>query len=84
MSAPVIEKIDPSELDPLLRTANKSLMVAFINHDLLTRASLDVRHSVVFYDEDKMFRYAGNVDVDDELLTRLAASTDVRYYSIGT
>lgn len=50
-----VTEIKVSDLSPLQREVNKSLMVAWINADLLNRASCDVRKSVVLYDADTRF-----------------------------
>lgn len=41
-----------------VRTVNQGVMVAWINADLLNRASHDVRKSIVLYDVDGDFVYA--------------------------
>ena len=47
-----------TETDVLYREMNTGLMVAWINADLLNRASHDVRKSIVLYDMDGDFVYA--------------------------
>lgn len=69
--------------DPLLRSINQGLMVSWINADLLNRAHHDIRKSVVFYDEDKMFVTAIPCDPTDDLLSRLFNQTNIRYFSKG-
>ena len=44
--------------DPLTRTLNKNLMVAWINADLFNRSDCDVRTSLVIYDADGDFLFA--------------------------
>ena len=74
----------PADLrDPMRKTMNKCLMVRFINADLLNRASLDVRKSVVLYDDSGLFEYALETMPDDALLQRLYNQTKVRYFSKG-
>lgn len=74
-------EIDPTELKPMHRELNKSLMVAWINRDLLNRSHHDVRRSVVLYDADKDFVHAMDEVPDEDLLHRLYEATPVRYYS---
>ncbi len=82
----VIEKLNLQELSALSRKANESLMVSFINNDVLARAGLDVRKSIALYDSEKMFKYAVTPAVfeglTDEQKQELAEH-GVRYYSTG-
>jgi hypothetical protein len=73
----------PGQLDSMRREANRGLMVAFINADLLNRASLDVRHSIVLLDADGMFEYALPELPDDDTLARLFEQTRVRFWQRG-
>jgi hypothetical protein len=69
--------------DPLRQTANKGLMVSFINADLLNRAGLDVRKSIVLYDDAGVFEYALDSLPNTEVLQRLYDQTAIRFYSEG-
>ncbi|MCV6988687.1 hypothetical protein H7I87_00445 [Mycobacterium timonense] len=82
MADTVIE-IDPSELSPMQREVNRGLMVAFINAGLLHRAHLDVRRSIVLYDESATFAYATDELPSDNQLKALYESSGVRYWSRG-
>jgi hypothetical protein len=74
----------PEEMrDVLRRTANQSVMVAWINADLLNRASLDVKKSVIFYDDAGIFEYALAKLPDAEMLRKLYVHTNVRYWTKG-
>lgn len=74
----------PAELrDPMRRIANRGLMVRFINADLIARASLDVRRSVVLYDADGLFEYAVDTLPAASIQASLIERTAVRHYSIG-
>jgi hypothetical protein len=53
-----LTKLNPRELGALVRAGNKTLMVHWINQDLFFRADNDVRTSIVFYDDARMFAYA--------------------------
>ena len=76
-----VEQLDLSEVRPLHRELNKTLMVSWINQDLLHRFDLDVRKSVVLYDEFKDFVYAVPELPDEDTLTRLRRETGVRFWS---
>ena len=78
-----VEQLDPTDLDPIQRTVNRSMMVAWINADLVSRAPHDVRKSIVLYDEDCMFVYALQNMPDEELLQEIGERTSVRFYSEG-
>jgi hypothetical protein len=67
----------------MVREANRGLMVMFINHNLLERANLDVRYSVVFYDDCHMFEYAMAEMPDEETQRKLLDHTTVRYWAKG-
>lgn len=69
--------------DPMTKAANHGLMVAFINADLVNRAHLDVRKSVVLYDDAGVFEYAVAELPSPELLQRLYDQTAIRYWSKG-
>lgn len=69
--------------EPLRRKLNESIMVKWINDDLINRAGYDVRRSVVLYDEDGVFLTAGHSLPEPETLAELRAKTVVRYYSHG-
>ena len=78
-----VTEIRPRDLDPMIRTANRGLMVMFINRNLLGRADLDVRHSIVFYDEHRMFEAAVATLPEAATLQALYERTAVRYWSRG-
>ena len=67
----------------MLREINEGLMIRWINEDRLNRSHLDVRKSVVLYDETGMFEYAMPDLPDDELLQKLFDQTTIRYWSRG-
>jgi hypothetical protein len=69
--------------DPMRREINQGLMVRFINNDLLNNASLDVRKSIVLYDDAGVFEFAVSNMPNAELLQRLYDGTNVRYWSKG-
>jgi hypothetical protein len=58
-------------------------MVAWINADLLARASQDVRKSIVLYDADGDFLMALLDMPDADALRRVRAVSRVRFYSKG-
>ena len=71
---------------------NKGLMVQWINADLMSRMGHDVRKSIVFYDEARVFETAmlpadwqalADAGKRDEFLSRLCAATPIRYWSKG-
>ena len=72
--------------NPMQKEMNKQLMIRFINNNLLTGgASLDVRKSHVYYDEDKDFVYALNGELADwevELLTN-SGLAPIKFWSKG-
>ena len=72
-----------TEMSAMQREVNEGLMVAFINRELVDRASLDVRDSIVFYDADKDFAYATESLPDEETLQKLAQTTKIRFWSRG-
>jgi histidinol dehydrogenase len=78
-----LERIDST--DPMLRMANHSLMVAWINYDLLNRAHHDVGRSVVLYDSDKMFMSAlpQSIDMTEEKTLEALEKAGVRFWSWG-
>ena len=87
---PTIEKI--TETDPMIRTVNKDLMVGWINADLFKRANNDVRHSVVFYEENKIFLGAIRLEDPTDAMAHITATEGlleslwndgVRYWSVG-
>ncbi|MET3959854.1 hypothetical protein ABIE52_006789 [Rhodococcus sp. OAS809] len=69
--------------NPMHREMNKGLMVAFINADLLERAALDVRTSIVLYDADGDFLYAVPELPDEKLMASLEARAGVTFWSKG-
>jgi hypothetical protein len=62
---------------------NRAAMIAWINADLLARASHDVRKSIVLYDADGDFMMALLEMPDADALRRVRAATRVRFYSKG-
>lgn len=78
-----VTEIAVTELSEMQREINRGLMVAFINRELVDRASLDVRTSIVFYDADKDFAYATDALPDEETLQRLAQTSKIRFWSRG-
>jgi len=79
----LLTRINPKDLGPMVRKMNKGLMVQFINRDLLNRAALDVRKSVVLYDENGLFEYALEELPSDNVQRNLLTKTNIRSYSIG-
>lgn len=69
--------------NPMERKINEGLMVAFINADLVNRANLDVRKSIVLYDADGDFRYALSEMPDDSIMSRLKEEAGIAYWSKG-
>lgn len=69
--------------DPMRRVINKESMVAFINADLLNRANLDVRKSIVLYGADGDFLYAVPEMPEETLMDNLQAHAGVTYWSKG-
>lgn len=79
-----VTKIDPVDLSLLQREMNKSLMVAWINADLLNRAGHDVRKSIVIYDADQLFLTACRVETwEDPSTPSLAYDLGGRFWSKG-
>jgi len=78
-----VQKLVKRDVDQMVRKINRGLMVRFINADLVNRAGLDVRKSVVLYDADKMFEYALPELPAPELLDRLHDEAGIRYWSKG-
>jgi hypothetical protein len=76
-------QIDPGDIDPVVREFNRGLMVLFINQDRLSRAGLDLRCSIVLYDEDRRFVYALEELPCEATMHRLAEEASVRYWSRG-
>lgn len=81
--ADTVTEIDVDELAEMQREVNRGLMKHFINADLLTRAALDIRRSIVFYDQAKTFTYATESLPDAATLQCLAETTSVRFWSRG-
>ena len=79
----VLELPAALEGDPMRLEINRGLMVRFINADLLNRASLDVRHSIVLYDADGLFEYAMAELPAAVVLAELYHRTSVRFWSRG-
>lgn len=79
------EITERSPSDPMWRTVNTGLMVAWINHDLINRAWGDVRTSWVLYDEDGDFVYAfpATMDLDDVKTLAALVTPPVHQYSKG-
>ncbi len=78
-----VTEIAVTDLSAMQREVNQGLMVAFINRELVDRASLDVRDAIVFYDADKDFAFAAESLPDEETLQRLAETTKIRFWSRG-
>lgn len=75
-----------TDTDPMRRQINTGLMVQWINADLINRADHDVRHSLVFYDIDKMFVAALPPifgPTPNEGLVAALLDAGVRFYSTG-
>jgi hypothetical protein len=72
-----------ADVDPMCRSANRFLMVRFINADLIGRASLDVHRSIVLYDADRVFMAAVPFLPDSAVLQRLYDEAGVRHWSRG-
>lgn len=66
---------------------NRSLMVMWINGDLIARADNDVNKSMVFYDADGDFVHAIPAKhahlVTAEILQKLFNNSKIRFYSTG-
>ena len=71
-----------TDANPMSREINRGVMVAYINADLLQRANLDVRTSIVFYDEDGDFSCAVEEMPDESVLSELEA-VGIAYWSKG-
>jgi hypothetical protein len=65
------------------RQLNQGLMVAWINADLLNRASHDVRKSIVLYDVDGDFTYAAGSKLVVEGMWPELWAAGVRSWSRG-
>jgi len=78
-----VTEITADDLSAMQREVNRGLMVHFINADLTSRAALDVRTSIVLYDESKTFVYATDSLPDPPTLQRLASTTAIRFWSSG-
>lgn len=76
-------ELNPNELSPMLREFNEGLMVRFINADLIARAGLDVKGSIVLYDEDQMFTYATAELPSEDQLQALHEKSGIHYWSKG-
>lgn len=76
-------QIFPKDLSALHRQMNKSLMVAWINQDLINRAQNDVDRSIILYDADKDFAFATRVELDEDTWQMLIERTPIRYWSKG-
>ncbi|HJT94044.1 MAG TPA: hypothetical protein VJ777_19280 [Mycobacterium sp.] len=88
MQPETIVELPDNLRDPMRRKVNKDLMVAWINADLLNRASHDVRTSLVFYDDAGVFVAAAAPGIAvlsnfGEILRKLYEQTTVRYYTKG-
>jgi hypothetical protein len=69
--------------DMMHMTANKGLMVHYINADLMNRAHLDVRESFVFYDDAGLFEMALSNMLNANALQRLYDHSNIRFWSKG-
>jgi hypothetical protein len=69
--------------DMMHTTANKGLMVHYINADLMNRAHLDVRESFVFYDGAGIFEIALSNMPNANALQRLYDHSNIRFWSKG-
>jgi hypothetical protein len=78
-----LPELPEDKRSPMLREVNEGLMVRFINNDLINRAHLDIRKSVVLYDEDGLFEHALSELPDEDVQARLLEQTNVRYWSKG-
>lgn len=76
-------KLKPTDIPLMQRTMNRHHMVAWINADLINRASNDIDKSTVFYDQHMEFMFATRIDVTEELWTELITRTAVRFWSAG-
>ncbi|AVO21776.1 hypothetical protein SEA_JEON_74 [Mycobacterium phage Jeon] len=79
----IVKEIERTELSPMLRKANRSLFVAFVNSRLSERAGLDADRSVMLYDADKMFEFALDEVPTERMLRQLYQHTNVRFWSWG-
>jgi hypothetical protein len=80
----VIPELNLDDLDVLHRRANETLMIKFINDHLLEGgAGLDIRRSIVLYDDAKVFEWALAELPSEDLQRTLLAQTNVRYWSKG-
>jgi hypothetical protein len=79
-----VTQISPRrDIDPRRRSANKFLAIRFINDDLVNRAGLDIRRSVILYDADHLFMVALPYLPDALVLQRLFDEAGVRHWSKG-
>ncbi|QAU06671.1 hypothetical protein SEA_WILLIAMBOONE_171 [Gordonia phage WilliamBoone] len=78
-----VAQLDTTDLTLMHRGLNREMMVAFINANLIERASLDVRHSIALYDEGRDFIYALPEMPDDDTMACLYGAAGVRYWSKG-
>ena len=67
----------------MLRQVNKSLMVQWINQDLVNRYQNDIDKSTVLYNQDKTFVFATRIELDEDTWQMLTESTPIRYWSKG-
>lgn len=78
------DEINPKDLPALQRQLNKSLMVQWINADLVNRASNDVDKSYVYYNADYDFEFATHFHVDvEDAWAMLKERTAIRFWSKG-
>jgi hypothetical protein len=82
VTATVVELPDNMRGNPMMRQANRSLMMEFINDDLAQRSYLDTVRSIVFYDAEGIFELALANLPNAVVLDRLYAA-GVRYWSRG-
>lgn len=78
-----IVELPPDMRDMMHMTANKGLMVHWLNADLMNRAHLDVRESYVFYDDAGIFELALSNMLNANALQRLYDHTSIRFWSKG-
>lgn len=87
MSQTIIPELPASMRDTMRKTVNRGLMVQFINADLTGRASLDVRSSIVLYDDAGVFEAAFDPHVwqqaTEQALHRIVAEYGISYWSKG-
>jgi len=79
-----VKRVDPKDIPPFTRNANKGLMIQWINRDLVNRAKCDIHTSYVFYDKDYLFaNLVLTLELSELGLRQLFEHTNIRYYSKG-